>query len=415
MKYNIIRPIGAEGGFGQVFECEDENNRKFAIKSLKDNTEFGIQRFEREVRLLSRLNHPNVVKLIASNLVAEKKFYIMPLYKEGLSSLIPHIFNDYGRQLIVINSILTGLQYLHSEGVIHRDLKPDNILVNSNSDIVITDFGLGIQMNSASSTLTKATVFGTYRYCSPEQQINSHDVDYRTDIYAMGKIIEDIVSNYGNSNNINPSIRMIIDKCTKQNREERFSNIAELQKFVNDVYNLLMGKSESQQIDDMLLKITTNSVSQEDIFKLALKLQEHTDKEKTETFFSNIDMQSYTTFENSNLVLAQGLVRSICKYWNQGGWPFSYIDLITDCGSKIFHMSSDIENKAEVLFLIMDLSIYYNRWYAMGVVKKLFAEVSTNIALQTNIAMKLSSEKLDIQRIFSDGESLPPLISGVYR
>ena len=111
---------------------------------LKNNSEFGIQRFEREVRLLSRLNHPNIVKIIASNLVADQKFYVMTLYQCSLTSVIPHLVNDYSRQLLIINSILSGIQYLHSEGVIHRDLKPDNILCNSDTDIVITDFGLGI-------------------------------------------------------------------------------------------------------------------------------------------------------------------------------------------------------------------------------------------------------------------------------
>lgn len=216
MKYNRIRQIGVEGGFGQVFECEDEYGNKYALKVLKNNSEFGVQRFEREVRLLSRLNHPNIVKIIASNLVAEQKFYVMTLYQCSLSSVIPHLVNDYSRQLLIINSILSGIQYLHSEGVIHRDLKPDNILCNSDTDIVITDFGLGIQINSDSSTMTKTTVSGTYRYCSPEQWTNSHEVDYRTDIYSMGKIIEDIVTNFGENRNINSSIRMIIDKCTMQ-------------------------------------------------------------------------------------------------------------------------------------------------------------------------------------------------------
>lgn len=206
MKYNRIRQIGKEGGFGQVFECEDEYGNKYALEVLKNNSEFGIQRFEREVRLLSRLNHPNIVKIIAGNLVADQKFYVMTLYQCSLASVIPHLVNDYSRQLLIINSILSGIQYLHSEGVIHRDLKPDNILCNSDTDIVITDFGLGIQINSDSSTMTKTTVFGTYRYCSPEQWSNSHEVDYRTDIYSMGKIIEDIVTNFGANRNINSSV-----------------------------------------------------------------------------------------------------------------------------------------------------------------------------------------------------------------
>nr|WP_305182835.1 serine/threonine-protein kinase [uncultured Schaedlerella sp.] len=415
MRYNCIKPIGKEGGFGQVFECEDEYGNKYALKMLKDNSQFGIQRFEREVRLLSRLNHPNIVKIVASNLVAEQKFYVMTLYQCSLSSIIPFLGNDYSRQLLIINSILSGIQYLHSEGVIHRDLKPDNILCNSDTDIVITDFGLGIQINSDSSTMTKTTVFGTYKYCSPEQATNSHEVDYRTDIYSMGKIIEDIVTNYGANQNINPSIKMIIDKCTMQNREDRFSSIAELQNFINNVYNLLMGEDDSQQLDAALLKLSSNQVSCDELIDLALKLQENTDKEKTETFFSNISDSAYQYLERENLVLMQRLIKNVCKYWNQGGWPFSYIDLIADCGSKIFRLSNNVEIKADVLYLIMDLSIYYNRWYAMGVARNLFNEVWSDLALQTSLAMKLNENKLDIDAIFTDGASLPPLINKIYK
>lgn len=415
MRYNCIKPIGKEGGFGQVFECEDEYGNKYALKMLKDNSEFGIQRFEREVRLLSRLNHPNIVKIVASNLVAEKKFYVMTLYQCSLSSIIHLLGNDYSRQLLIINSILSGIQYLHSEGVIHRDLKPDNILCNSDTDIVITDFGLGIQINSDSSTMTKTTVFGTYKYCSPEQATNSHDVDYRTDIYSVGKIIEDIVTNYGANRNINSSIRMIIDKCTMQNREDRFSSIAELQNFINNVYNLLMGEDDSQQLDDALLRLSSNQVRYDELTDLALKLQENSDKEKIETFFSNISDSAYQYLERANHVLMQGLVKSVCSYWDQGGWPFSYIDLIADCGSKIFRLSNNVEIKADVLYLIMDLSIYYNRWYAMGVARKLFNEVKADLALQTSLAMKLNEKKLDIDVIFTDGVSLPPLINKIYK
>lgn len=415
MRYNRIKPIGKEGGFGQVFECEDENGNKYALKLLKDNSDFGIQRFEREIRLLSRLNHPNVVKLIAGNLVDEQKFYVMPLYQCSLSSVISEVGNDYSRQLLIINSILSGIQYLHSEGVIHRDLKPDNILYNSDMDIVITDFGLGIQINSDSSTMTKTTVFGTYRYCSPEQMVNSHDVDYRTDIYSMGRIIEDIVTDYGLNRNINSSIKMIIDKCTKQNKEERFNSIAELQNFVNHVYDLLMGVSDSQQLDNKLLRLLSNQVDNDELTDLALKLQENSDKEKTETFFTNISDSAYKYLEETNLVLVQGLVKSVCNYWNQGGWPFSYIDLVADCGSKVFRLSDNAEIKADVLYLIMDLAIYYNRWYAMGVVRNLFKEVWSDVALQTSLAMKLNEERLNIDVIFSDGESLPPLINDIYK
>ena len=208
---------------------------------------------------------------------------------------------------------------------------------------------------------------------------------------------------------------MIIDKCTKQRKEERFNSVAELQKFINNVYYLITGASTSQQLDNLLLRLSSDQIGIDELINLGIELLESNDKEKTETFFSNISAVTFRFFENTNLVLLQGLVKSICKYWNQGGWPFSYIDLIADCGSKIFKLSDDVEIKTDVLFLITDLAIYYNRWYAMGIVRELFKDVRADVALQTNLAMRLSAEKLQLGVIFADEGALPPLIADIYK
>lgn len=144
MKYNIEKQIGEKGGFGKVFKCSDENGQIFACKILEDTTDMGIKRFEREIRLLNRLNHPNIMKVITYDISSQRKWYIMPLYSCSLVGVIPSLVGNKYAQYRVLNAILNGVAYLHSEGVIHRDLKPENILYNNENDIVITDFGLGI-------------------------------------------------------------------------------------------------------------------------------------------------------------------------------------------------------------------------------------------------------------------------------
>ena len=102
-------------------------------------------------------------------------------------------------------------------------------------------------------------------------------------------------------------------------------------------------------------------------------------KEKIEIFFSNISVQNYEFLEYDSLVLTRELIEALCKYWNQAGWPFSYIDTIADLGEKIYSMSKDAEIKSLILYQIMDLAIYYNRWYAMGTVRRLFGDIASNI------------------------------------
>lgn len=415
MMYKIIRPIGDNGGFGQVYQSTDENGNIFALKKLKRNDEFSVSRFEREVRLMSRLNHPNVIRLVTYNLSCKEKFYIMPLYQCSLSSIIPTMVGDYRRQFIIINSILAGVQYLHSEGVLHRDLKPDNILYNSDTDLVITDFGLGIQSDSKSATLTKYTVFGTERYCSPEQKIDSHNVDERTDIYAIGKIIEDIVSNFCTVNTYDNSIDFLIDKCTKKNKEDRFNSIQELSKYVNYVYNSLMGLTESQNLDSDLLRLATGTLQQSEISSVALRVQSSNDSLMLEKFFDNINSSMYQYFESINQELAHTMINDLCKYWNQGGWPFSYIDDITNVAEKIFMASNNAEIKADLLYLMIDLAIYYNRWYAMGRAEELLQSIKNDIATQTALVYKMNNGWVRIERVVDSITSLPALVLDAYR
>ena len=308
MRFDLEKQIGDPGGFGKVYQCKDENGQIFACKILENKSDIGMKRFEREVRLLSRLNHPNVMKVITYNISDEQKFYIMPLYGCSLRKLIPMIANNPYAQYCVLNAVLNGIAYLHSEGVVHRDLKPDNILYNNENDIVITDFGLGIQHESDSTTLTMGMNFGTMRYCSPEQYSDMHTVDCRTDIYALGMIIEDIVTNYNTIQNNDSTIKYIIDKCTKKDKNDRFNKIEEVKHILEAYYCRLFGWQQKSSIDELLLKLEKNQVTQTEVIDIANQVIKEKDKGKIETFFSNISQNNYAYLEYDSLVLTRDLI-----------------------------------------------------------------------------------------------------------
>lgn len=408
MVVNFDEQIGEPGGFGKVYKGRDENGNTFACKMLIDDTEEGIKRFEREIRLLSRLNHPNVMKIIAYNL--ETKSYLMPLYSSSLSQVIPTIAGNAYTQYMVIMAILNGVEYLHSEGVIHRDLKPLNILYNNENDIVVTDFGLGIQIDSNSTTLTKGLNFGTMRYCSPEQAIDMHSVDNRTDIYAIGMIIEDILSNFNTIQITDPTLKYIIDKCTRNNRDERFSRIEEIRQVLEAYYSTLFGWQQYSSLNDLLLSLGNNEITQQQIINIANQVINEQDRDKIVVFFTNITTQNFSRLENHSLELEKGLVQELCNYWEQALWPFSYIDIVADLGEKIYNMSSDAEIKSLILYQIMKMAIDYNRFHAMDVVVRIFAnDVKNNLTVQADLAIRLRNNPLDILKFLEEGE-LPRLI-----
>ncbi len=411
MMYFPLEKIGNAGGFGIVWKCMDENNNIFAMKQLKIKNMEAIERFGREVRLVQRLNHPNIIKIIDYNLECEPPFYVMPLYSNSLSEIIPNLRNDYKRQLTIFNSILSGVDYLHISGVFHRDLKPANILYNSDTDIVITDFGLSIQQGSDSTLLTRTNVgFGTERYCSPEQERDGHNVDERTDIYALGKILEDIVSNFNNYHDYDEGIKFIINKCTKIDREERFKNILELQRNVSDVYKLLLENNKPEMLEKELIDLAFNNLNENEVYSLALRVNSSNNMDYIRDFFSGISYEYYSYLEKKNEELMNKLINRICKYWHDEKWTFSYIDFIANVIKKIFDASQNIEIKAKLLDQLIRISINYNRYYAMDIAKYLLKEIMDNNGVQIALENLLRNNWINIEQLQLKLDETPSLI-----
>lgn len=149
--------IGDQSGFGQVFEAKKVVNgiiqkEEYVVKKLIKLDDDSIARFKREVRYLTKLDHPRIIKSEGNNLQEEPYFYSMLKYKTSLQSIMPQLSSDYQRLQLVFNNILEGLEYLHNEGYYHRDLKPANVLYNSDNDLVLCDLGLCVNSNSDDST-----------------------------------------------------------------------------------------------------------------------------------------------------------------------------------------------------------------------------------------------------------------------
>jgi serine/threonine-protein kinase len=212
MKYNIIRPINS-GAFGAVFEIEEVvDNRRYALKELKNLDSTNRERFEREIKILSGLNHPNIVKILQWNLGGEPPnftpYYIMEYLAGG--SLRQHMderFDSNDKYVFerkwtinrIILPICNALAQAHSSDIYHRDLKPDNIMYTdpSRAEIRVTDWGLGKDINRESLALTAATggqIGGTPGYCSPEQWFASGNIDGRTDIFSLGVIFYEMMT-----------------------------------------------------------------------------------------------------------------------------------------------------------------------------------------------------------------------------
>jgi serine/threonine protein kinase len=194
-KYKLLERIGF-GGMGQVFLCEHMYmRRRVAIKVLppaKAEEPAALGRFYREARAAGILDHPNIVRTHDIDQDGPLHFLVME-YVDGASFL--DIVKKFGAMDVLRATHYTrqaavGLQHAHKSGIIHRDVKPGNVLVDREGVVKILDMGLARFYHDSTDMLTlkydERSVLGTADYVAPEQTINSHDVDIRADIYGLG-------------------------------------------------------------------------------------------------------------------------------------------------------------------------------------------------------------------------------------
>src|SRR5262245_5776513 len=193
-KYKVLEKLGS-GGMGSVYLCEHKlMRRRVAVKVLptaKAQDESALQRFFREARAVAALDHPNIVHAYDIDQDESLHFLVME-YVDGAS--LQEIVKKSGpmdipRSCDYIRQATLGLDHAHQAGLIHRDIKPGNILVDRTGIVKILDMGLARFFNDDDDVLTKKfdeNVLGTADYLAPEQAIDSHDVDIRADIYSLG-------------------------------------------------------------------------------------------------------------------------------------------------------------------------------------------------------------------------------------
>jgi Protein kinase domain len=191
----VVRLIG-RGGFAEVFEVVDTDlQRRLAVKVLRSDLPWSvgtITRFKQEARAIARLNHPNTVPI---HFVGEGEglvYYAMP-YLEGRT--VTEVLRAEGPlsadyALRIVEPILDALQHAHDHGLVHRDVKPDNILLESATGRpLLVDFGIVKYLDGPAHLTESGFIVGTPLYMSPEQALGSQSVDARSDVYGMGAVL----------------------------------------------------------------------------------------------------------------------------------------------------------------------------------------------------------------------------------
>ena len=196
-RYEITQLLG-EGGMSYVYKAIDKQlQRTVAIKTLKPNyveQEKFVERFKREAQTAANLNHPNIVQIFDWG-IGDEPFFVME-YIEGntLTSIIAN------KRTISMNDILfigaqvsSGLQAAHSKGLVHRDIKPGNIMITPEGKVKVTDFGIVSLKNEERDITKTGSILGTESYISPEQA-QGKPVSKESDLYSLGTVLYELIT-----------------------------------------------------------------------------------------------------------------------------------------------------------------------------------------------------------------------------
>ena len=198
--YKILSHI-AEGGMGTVYYGEQTKlQRPVAIKVLHNNLTANPQfrdRFVNEAMILAQLNHPNIITIF-DLLEKEGDFFIVTEYVQGdtIDNVMKNIRSPFNvhRALNIFSKTLNAFNYAHGKGIIHRDIKPSNIMLDQNDNPKILDFGIAKILQSDLNLTKAGTKMGSLFYMSPEQ-VTGTDVDHRSDIYSLGVVLYELLTN----------------------------------------------------------------------------------------------------------------------------------------------------------------------------------------------------------------------------
>ncbi len=198
-EYLVTGKIG-QGGIAEIFRGRQESlARDVAIKILSPNLLSDIdivRRFERESMVIAKLSHPNIVHVIDRGKAGNRYYFVMEFVDgTSLREVIDSARVTLETKLDMIVQVCKALDYAHKNGVIHRDIKPTNILVDKQGNARVADFGIAQIIGMSDSELTGSDIImGTIAYMSPEQKVSSTNVDQTTDIYAVGIMLYEILT-----------------------------------------------------------------------------------------------------------------------------------------------------------------------------------------------------------------------------
>ena len=394
----VINTIN-RGGFGVIEKILCEDGNLYARKSFSPSDQFKTDkvlcdrlkvRFIREVKTQKILPTDYFIPILFDDLISANPYFIMPLADDVYTNEIAKCKTE-NRNPEGLGDILNALEFLHDKSLVHRDLKPQNIL-RHNGAWKLADFGLISQDKEIlSQTITTSKqAFGTTMYCAPEQVVEFNRITPQADIYSFGAILHDI---FTDGNRVpyselsgNGEIGRIIQKCTKHKKEQRFKSIKAIRSKLLTLLSNQNTQSNNKTDQEWQTKFSDVSKWDEDLFENFIFYLKRSDtignlifRGVTEDVLEILNSKNKELFNDFSLIYLEWVYKT--------SFNFDYCDVVVNNIMYIYQNSKDIEVKSKCAVTAAELGKSHNRWYVMR-----FVVAMANLEIDDNLAFRIGMD-----------------------
>lgn len=399
INFSTIEEIG-RGGFSKVEKVSLEDGtlcaRKVFYPRLLEGPGASFdklkKRFRREVSVQKNLPDGYFMPILGEDLDADEPYYLMPLAQQTLTELIDESKNkgDLTSCIEALKDLLNGLEEIHQQGFVHRDIKPDNVLLYDGS-WRLTDFGFVLHIEAATNKITSVgSKFGTEYYMAPEQLLAAREATTKADIYAFGCILHDIFSEETRTPYQTYSCKgpmgVVIERCTDKNPERRFRTVSDLRSAMILSLNNINLETGSNQTNDWVSELggwtNWNADKLDDLVRFILACE---DEQMVSPIFYEVNEQMLEKFFELEKNLWSSLIGVYCEWVKSNRFIWDFCDVIIGRLMDAYRLGAESE-KAKTTLAAASLAHSHNRYHVM---RRLFRmagpEISTSLASRLRV------------------------------
>ena len=429
-RFILELPAIGRGGFADVFRATDRKTGEVvAVKVLRDTATVdpeAISRFKRELRLLEELEHPNVISVIAQGETDDQDiWYAMPLAQGSLADFTEKIDGNPPLIIDIMRQICAGLTYSHSHGVYHRDLKPGNVLRLESGEWAVSDFGLAVEAERGTTPLTSTlrAGMGSWVYAAPEQWARARSADHRSDVYSLGKILQELVTQeYPVNTEIPPGpLRPIIERAIANDPAGRYGSVTEFLESLErtldtheELDNWESLEQTAERLRDRMLSPSTTAADLTEMLEWATGLDEASDADMKalSRVLPWCTSSSIEFLWNHDRGAFRRVFARFTDYVKHTSFSFEYCDLLANFMRRTVDMAVDSSILRMTVAALAVLGPAHNRWHVRDVLVSVLQDIKSEEMSMASIEALRSVSRGQVSWSITDFtvRTLPPAI-----